>query len=252
MKLKKFTLMELLVTIAIIAILAGMLLPALNSARDKARSASCNGSMKQVALALAGYGNDNADYYPRFREGVEADANSFWNRRLAEHKYLTLNVLYCPVSIRNGFWDDGVYFWKGTIGSVEAHAPWVWRMGSYSLNWRAMGDSNSTNPAMQGLKANKVKQPSRFITLGEAGYKAPAKNRFCPYSLVENFVTDDETQAAYPWHSMRETNTVRGDSHVETVAAKGGDPSSIRSFWYSANGPLAKGDDYTKSPWMAF
>ncbi len=85
-KIRIFTLIELLIVIAIIAILAAMLLPALNQARDKAITIGCISNIKQLGLLIAGYANDHKDYY--FSATPTARMYNNWGELLANNGYV--------------------------------------------------------------------------------------------------------------------------------------------------------------------
>jgi len=68
--ISSFTLIEMLVVIAIIAILAGLLLPALARAREESRRKSCDSNLGQIVKACTTYQEPNGDFFPAFLQGA--------------------------------------------------------------------------------------------------------------------------------------------------------------------------------------
>jgi len=135
MSRKGFTLIELLVVVGIIALLIGILVPALSAARRSARSAACLSQMRQIGLATIMYAQDNHDRLPRSSHSALANGVMPWGYALCPYlgrgTYAgpgpswdaLFNGLYrCPEDPRRDRWSYGKSVWfeltSGETGEI--------------------------------------------------------------------------------------------------------------------------------------
>jgi len=101
-----FTLIELLVVIAIIAILAAILFPVFARAREKARQASCQSNLKQIALGVLMYSQDYDERMPNNEWQAAGDVKGWVQHVTAAHKvfpYVKNSQLFiCPSGTEQG------------------------------------------------------------------------------------------------------------------------------------------------------
>ena len=118
---KGFTLVELLVVMAVIVVLAGFLLPALGRAREQGRRTSCMNNLKQIGLAVALYRLDYNDAFPS-----------------------NLDVLYDAANLEDSYIDNLKVFICPSTGTQLADLGGVPSGGDYTYTQPAVTDASST------------------------------------------------------------------------------------------------------------
>jgi prepilin-type N-terminal cleavage/methylation domain-containing protein/prepilin-type processing-associated H-X9-DG protein len=150
MRRRGFTLVELLVVIGVIALLAGLLLPAISSVRDKARKAECLSNQRQLALASAAYTNDFDGAFMPCATWDGWPVVYWWGTNEAQvdysagyvHAYLEVkptteqSVFNCPVQPWGSYTAQGAaqaptstYGYNGYYLCPPATPGWAWTIG---------------------------------------------------------------------------------------------------------------------------
>ena len=108
-----FTLIELLIVIAIIAILAAMLLPALQNSKAMAKKSSCSNNLKQMSLAAIMYCNHYNGYFPAFNAN---GTPTFWAEYLYKEKMIVPKSAECPTIQKSRVKENDPSSWFYTYG----------------------------------------------------------------------------------------------------------------------------------------
>lgn len=229
----RFTLIELLVVIAIIAILVGMLLPALNQAREKGRAIKCLGNLRQLGMAFTLYEQDyNAAVVYKTRVPGKAAEQTWWQASHPFDKYA--NIVWKPSEPGGSTGGD---YNRGRLLDCPTQPDGMGFQGSsvdygYNANLGVTPSGseigNSDPRFIAGIKS--VYQPSRLLVFADtrgSGSTPIAIDRWYNNPYDENYVADNKNYIIERRHAQA-ANAVLLDGHATTLRG----PSPLL-FWYN-------------------
>ncbi len=215
-----FTLIELLIVVAIIAILAALLLPALNQAREKGQSIKCLSCVKQLAGGQEMYRMDYNDYYAPARYGYfTVPKNSRQNPEfLAPYLGFPVGSDMDDIMARGGvFW--GCPAWR------PAEKSRTYTGYGQNMRYHSNGDSitmvsyDENSTTMPFYKSSQIRLPSKRGLYGDATNWLISTYREGNVADLFNFSLDGSGRSADPTRHGGRANYSFFDGHAESIGA---------------------------------